>query len=143
MTDVNQILLEAEEDLAIDYNGDLGKQTANQMHLFSKWTKRLKKETYNLKLMNIKGERLQSSLWLYYTGKAEPDVYKNKPMHNRFLKSETKEAIANDNDWAKFKVELIKQEEIVDALERTVYQIKDRGWAIKNIIDWKKFMSGD
>ena len=137
------LLEEAEDDLTIDYTGDIGYQSSLQPKLFIKWAKLLKQETQKLRVLQIKAEKTKSDLWMYYTGKSNPDVYKNKPMDNRFLKSEVNDAISADSDWNKIKVDLMLQEEIVDTLERIVQQIKDRAWSLKNIIEWKKFMAGE
>lgn len=138
-----QILEEAEKDLLIDYSGDIGKQIADQPKLFIKWTKRLKEETKLLGALNLQLDSTSARLWVYYTGKADPDVYKQKPMHNRFLKSEAKDAIAADSEFKELKVKIMLKEELVDTLERIVGQIKDRGWSLKSVLEWKKFMSGD
>lgn len=138
-----KLIEEADADLHIEYSGDIGKQVADQMSIFTKWAKRLKQASYELNLHNIKGEKLNADLWMYYTGKADPQVYRDRPMDNRFLKSEVKEAISADEIMMKHKIKGMLISEKVKTLEMIVQQIKDRGWALKNITEWKKFMSGD
>ena len=140
---IDEIVDLAEQDLSIQHDEDLGIQASQQPKLFSKYTRLLKQETLELKKLKIQADKLQSELWLYYTGKADPEVYVERPMDNRFLKSEVKEAIASDGLWVKHKVIMMVQEERVDLLERITQQIKDRGWSIKTILDWKRFISGD
>jgi hypothetical protein len=140
----NQQLLDlAEKDLEIDYTSDIGYLVSLQPKLFVKYTRMLKDETQKLKSLQLKSEKLQSELWLYYTGKASPEVYKEKPMDNRFLKSEVKEAMFMDKDWMQHQVKLMLQEERVDLLERIAQQIKDRSFTLRTILEWKKFMEGN
>jgi len=136
------IITEAEQDLKIDYNGDLGIELQRQIELFTKYTSELKKHTLKLKAMYQERQELESELWIYYTGKASPDVYKQRPMDNRFLKSEVKDAIASDTQYQALQWKIIVQEEIVDAYERIVKEVNNRQWNIKNMIEWKKFIEG-
>lgn len=137
-----KILEEAEKDLEIDYDADIGYLVSNQPKLFVKYSKMLKMEALKLKGLNLSLAELEANKWLYYTGKADPEVYKKTPLDHRFLKSEIKDAINQDKEVIALKQKIMVQEEVVDTLERVVQQVKDRGFALKNIIEWKKFISG-
>lgn len=141
---INPIALldQAEKDLEIKYDSDIGFLVSTQPSLFIKYSKMLKEQTMKLKSLQLALNELESKLWLYYTGKADPEVYKQKPLDHRFLKSEIKDAILQDKEYVIMKQKIMIQEEVVDTLERIVQQIKDRGFALKNIIEWKKFISG-
>ena len=142
MSLIDDWIEEADQDLHIDYLGNIGEQLAYNHKHFTKWLSRLKKHSLELRKMRVKAEKLNSTLWIYYTGKASPDVYKAKPMDNRFLKSEVKEAISQDNEMMKLRLEISIQEEYVDTLERIVSEVKNRSYSFKNLIEWKKFESG-
>jgi Recombination, repair and ssDNA binding protein UvsY len=142
MSLIDEWIEESETDLYIDYNGNLGEQAASNHKNFTKWLSRLKKHSLDLRKQRIREDKLNSELWIYYTGKANPDVYKQKPMDNRFLKSEVKEAISIDQEMMKMRLETSILEEYVDTLDRILKAVKDRDWAIKAAIDWRKFESG-
>jgi hypothetical protein len=133
---------ESEQDLHIDYHGNLGEQASLNYKNFTKWLGRLKKISLEYRKIQIEVEKLNSELWVYYTGKAPDETYKQKPMDHRFLKSEVKEAIAQDPEMMKIKLRLAIMSEYVDTLERICKAVKDRDWAIKNAIEWRKFESG-
>jgi hypothetical protein len=142
MSIIDEMLEEAEADLHIDYNGNLGEQASLNYKNFTKWLKRLKTYSIEYKKLLMEQEKLNSELWIYYTGKAEPGVYKAKPLDNRYLKSEVKEAINMDPDMQKIRGKILLLEDYVDTLERIVKSVKDRDWALKNAIEWRKFESG-
>jgi hypothetical protein len=139
---LDQILSESEKDLSVDHLGDIGKQVAQQSNIFSKWLRITKKETLKLRALDIEMEALKAELWLYYTGKADPSVYRDHPMDTRFLKSESKEAINADPRYKKLNIKITVQSETVDTLEKILDRVKSRDFQLKNIIEWKRFESG-
>ena len=142
MSQIDDWIEEAETDLHIDYHGNLGEQASLNYKVFTKWLSRLKKITLEYRKLQIEEDKLNSDLWIYYTGKAPDETYKAKPMDHRFLKSEVKEAISQDPEMMKLRLRISIMSEYVDTLERIVKSIKDRDWAIKNAIEWRKFESG-
>jgi hypothetical protein len=142
MSIIDEMLNEADNDLYIDYNGNLGEQSSQNYKNFTKWLKRLKTYSIEYKKLLMEQEKLNSELWIYYTGKAEPNVYKSRPLDNRFLKSEVKDAINMDPEMQKLRGKILLLEEYVDTLERIVKSVKDRDWTLKNAIEWRKFESG-
>lgn len=142
MSLIDEWLDECEVDLAIDYQGNLGEAAAGNYKNFTKWLKRAKHYSLEYKKLLLEKEKLNGFLWIYYTGKAEPNVYKERPLDTRFLKSEVKDAIAIDPDILKINAKIMILEEYVDTLDRILKSVKDRDWAIKNAIEWRKFESG-
>jgi hypothetical protein len=47
-----------------------------------------------------------------------------------------------DPELAKYKQKVDYIQTVVDFLDRTLKQISNRGFQIKNAIDWRKFTSG-
>ena len=102
---------------------------------------------YNkFKLMKTKasGELATIKLhkWEYYTGKAAPMVYQQKPFNLKILKQDVDKYIEADEDYQKIKQKVDYLETIVDFLDRTIRQIQNRGFLIKDAIEWRKFTSG-
>jgi len=142
MSRIEQLIEESEKDLSIDYSGNIGIAVSQQPTIFVKWLKLLKEQSLKHRMLLLKEEKLNSDLTIYYTGKADPEVYRTKPMNHRFLKSEVKEAIAADQDMIKLRAEIAISVETLDTLERIVKAVKDRDWQLKNIIEWRKFSEG-
>ena len=80
--------------------------------------------------------------WEYYTGKADPAVYQTKPFNLKILKQDVDKYIESDEEWIKANQKVKYLETIVDFLDRTLRQITNRTFTIKNAIDWRKFTSG-
>ena len=80
--------------------------------------------------------------WEYYGGKADPSVYRENPFDHKILKQDLPIYLESDEDLvrAKQKVEYYKM--CVDSCERILKQIQQRGWDIKNAIEWRKFVDG-
>ena len=81
--------------------------------------------------------------YLYYSGKAEPEVYEKEPFP---YKVREKDAIQRylDSDQrlsdAELKVEYYNT--MIDYLESIIKTIQNRTFQIKNAIEWQKFIRG-
>ena len=101
---------------------------------------------YNkFKLMKTKASAELATIklhkWEYYTGKADPMVYQQKPFNLKILKQDVDKYIEADEDYQKIKQKVDYLETIVDFLDRTIRQIQNRGFLIKDAIEWRKFTS--
>ena len=110
-------------------------------------TKYLQLLTENsLKLKKSSGELsvLKRNKWIYYTGKASEEVYKEKGDFPLKLKTKDEERtfIEADEDIQKKKTEVEYYETVVDYLQEIVKQIGQRNFQIKNAIEWRKFEAG-
>ena len=102
---------------------------------------------YNkFKLMKTKASAELATIklhkWEYYTGKAYPMVYQKKSFNIKILKLDVDKYIEADEDYQKIKQKVDYLETIVDFLDRTIRQIQNRGFLIKDAIEWRKFTSG-
>ena len=110
-------------------------------------TKYLQLLTENsLKLKKSSGELsvLKRNKWIYYTGKASEEVYKEKGDFPLKLKTKDEERtfIEADEEIQKKKTEVEYYETVVDYLQEIVKQIGQRNFQIKNAIEWRKFEAG-
>ena len=80
--------------------------------------------------------------WEYYTGKADPSVYQAKPFNIKLLKQDVDKYLKSDDEIIKLEQKVTYISSIVDYLDRTIKLISNRGFQIKNAIDWQKFTSG-
>ena len=124
----------AEKDLKInDIELDIASLQTPQIH--NKFLKFLTK--FKLLLVRAEDEfrTIKRDKWEYYTGKSDPQVYILKPFHLKILK-------AADPEWQKANQKVKYLEAVVDFLDRSLRQISNRTFTIKNAIDWKRFTSG-
>jgi len=104
------------------------------------------KHLTNYKLMLSRAETeyniLKKEKWEYYTGKADASVYAEKPFDLKILRTDIDKYLDADIDLQKAKQKVDYLNTTVDFLDRTIRQISNRGFTIKNAIDWRKFTSG-
>jgi|TARA_R100000482_G_scaffold119705_1_gene64429 hypothetical protein len=100
----------------------------------------------NFKLLLTRAESdykiLKRVKWEYYTGKASPDVYKQKPFNLKIMKSDIDKYLESDEELIKAKQKIDYLETVVNYLDRTLKIIGGRDWQIRNSIEWRKFTSG-
>ena len=102
---------------------------------FNKFTLLLKKAEYDHKTM-IRDK------WEYYTGKADPHVYQQRPFDIKVLKADVHIYMDSDPDLQKADQKVAYLNQIVKYLEQVLRSINNRTFLIKNAIEWKKFTSG-
>jgi len=131
----------AERDLKINET-ELDLESLKTPQLHNKYLKHLN----NFKLLLTRAESefwsIKREKWEYYTGKSSPEVYKEKPFNLKILKSDVDKYLESDEDMIKAKQKIKYLETVVDYLDRTIRQITNRTFTIKNAIDWRKFTSG-
>ena len=89
------------------------------------------------KLLKVKRE--------YFSGRmdaTELEAYDWEPFQYKLLKADVQEYIDADDDIIEGKKKLSLQEEKVEYLESVVKSLTNRGYLIKNAIDWKRFTEG-
>ena len=100
----------------------------------------------NFKLLLTRAESdykiLKRVKWEYYTGKASPQVYQQKPFNLKIMKSDIDKYLESDEDLIKAKQKIDYLETVVNYLDRTLKIIGGRVWQIRNSIEWRKFTSG-
>ena len=139
--DLEQLQDLAEKDLKInDTELDLESLKTPQLH--NKYLKHLNKFKLLLSKSNIDYYTLRKEKWEYYTGKAPAEVYALKPFNLKLLKTDVDKYLDSDPELAKYKQKVDYIQTVVDFLDRTIKQISNRGFQIKNAIDWRKFTSG-
>ena len=131
----------ADKELKInDTELDLESLKTPQLH--NKYMKHLTK--FKLMLSKAEGDynTLKKDKWEYYTGKAPAEVYAEKPFDLKILKTDIDKYLDADIELQRSKQKVDYLETVVDFLDRTIRSISNRGFTIKNAIDWRKFTSG-
>ena len=102
------------------------------------------KSRYELLLFKAKGDykRLYREKWEYYGGKADAKIYATKPFDLKVLKTDLAVYITSDEEVINAENKIGYLETVVDYIKGVIKSVDNRGWDIKNAIEWKKFEAG-
>ena len=102
------------------------------------------KSRYELLLYRAKGDykRLYREKWEYYGGKADAKIYASKPFDLKVLKTDLSVYITSDEEVIDAENKIGYLETVVDYIKGVIKSVDNRGWDIKNAIEWKKFEAG-
>jgi hypothetical protein len=110
--------------------------------LHAKYLKILYQQKLKLKSLIIKKKTLNRVLSEYYKGDLNhPEDLKElnrEPWQRTVLKQDLPSYIDSDDDMIKLLTKISYQEEVVSLLEDIIKNINNRGFQIKNGIDWRK-----
>ena len=112
--------------------------------LHSKYLQLLTEHSLLLKKTQGEYSVLKRNKWIYYTGKASEEVYKEKGDFPLKLKTKDDERtfIEADEEVRDLKGKLEYYETVVEYLQEIVKSISNRSFQIKNAIEWRKFEAG-
>ena len=138
---LDEIQAQADKDLVID-DTELDTESLKTPILHNKYLQYYNKFNLLLKKSQWEEKTLQREKWEYYTGKSDPEVYKEKPVDLKVLKADVHYYINADEDLQKVQAKMAYQEAIVNYLEQVLRMINNRSFTIKNAIEWRRFTSG-
>ena len=139
--DLEQLQQLADNKLKInDTELDLESLKTPQLH--NEFMKHLTKFKLMLSRSESEYNILKRNKWEYYTGKSDASVYAEKPFDLKILRTDIDKYLEADDELQKAKQKIDYLSTTVDFLDRTVRQISNRTFTIKNAIDWRKFTSG-
>lgn len=87
-------------------------------------------------------KKLQHKKWLYYSGKAMPEEYEDKPFHYKVMKSDVPNWVSVDDDICKVEMQLDYYNAVIRTLEEILKQVHQMSYNIKNCIQWRSFVGG-
>lgn len=120
----------------------LSLESARTPYLHSEYLNKLNTSYAKLKNYEFEYDILYRNKWLYYQGKASPDVYRDNPLGIKILKSDVDVFIRSDSEIIELKKKMEGEKLVVKSLEEIMKIIGNRNWTIKNIIEWEKFQAG-
>ena len=139
---IDELYSEIERDLKID-DTELDLESIRTPQLHNKYLKMYTTHSLQLKRLQDEYKILYRVKWEYYTGKASPDTYKNKPFDIKVLKADVGIYIDADTDLQQLSQKVAYTKQIVNYLEKILREINNRNWTIRNTIEWKKFLHGE
>lgn len=138
---LEDIMTEAEKYFSIDET-NLGKESLATPKIYGNLLRIRTTESMVLKKLSYQLKDLVQTKRDYYLGRADPEVYKAKPFDTRIMKSEVMTYVENDDEVKDISLKMEIQEEKIEYLDNALKQISNRGFAIKNALDYQKLMSG-
>ena len=138
---LDELKLQVEKDLKVD-NEHLDTESLKNQEIKAKYLDI--KSKYELLLFKAKGDykRIYRDKWEYYGGKADAKVYVSKPFDIKVLKTDLSVYITSDEDVINAENKIGYLETVVDYIKGVIKSVDNRGWDIKNAIEWKKFEAG-
>jgi len=94
------------------------------------------------KMEENKFKILKKEKWLYYSGKAEPDVYKQNPFDHKVLKPDIDKYMDADEDIIKSLSKIEYYQLMLNFLDSVLKTIMNRTYQIKNAIEFMRFTAG-
>ncbi len=131
-------------DSEID-RSELGEASTTIPKLHYKYYKLYSQERLTLRKLEAEYKVLFKDKWEYYQGNMSEEDLKERewePFPLKVLKTDIDKYIDSDTDIVKHNYKIEYQKEKIDFLESVIRSINNRGFQIKNAIDWEKFKVG-
>ena len=138
---LDELKLQVSQDLKVD-DEHLDTESLKNQEIKAKYLEH--KSKFELLLFKAKGDykRLYREKWEYYGGKADAKIYASKPFDLKVLKTDLGVYISADEEIIDAENKIGYLETIVDYIKGVIKSVDNRGWDIKNAIEWKKFEAG-
>jgi len=138
---IEDIISSWREDCKLD-DTELDTEALKIPNLHAKYLKLLAENRMKLRALRIKQKQLSQTLYDYYKGDLNnPEdlaAIKREPWPKTVLKQDMPMYVDSDEDMVKMNSKIAMQEEIVGVCEEILKSINNRGFQIKNAIDWRR-----
>ena len=132
-------------DSEIDYT-ELGTESIRIPQIHDKYLKIFTDERIRLKGVEFELSKMVRTKTEYYSGKMSQEELEQRGWEQylgRLLKNEIVKYIESDDDVIKLKQQLVVLQEKINYLDSVIRMINNRGFQIKNALDWLKFSHGN
>ena len=133
------------KDSEIDYT-ELGTESIRIPLIHDKYLKIFIDERIRLKGVEFELSKIVRTKTEYYSGKMSQEELERHGWEQylgRLLKNEIANYIESDDDVIKLKQQLVVLQEKINYLDSVIRMINNRGFQIKNALDWLKFSHGN
>ena len=138
---LDEIQLLWEEDSKIDED-ELHIESTKIPSLHAKYYRILNNILLLKKIEENKFKQLKKEKWQYYTGKADPEVYIDKPFDHKVLRQDVDKYMDADEDLIKILSKIDYYQVMLNYLDSILKTINNRTYQIKNSIEWQQFIRG-
>lgn len=94
------------------------------------------------KMEESKFKVLKKEKWMYFSGKAEPEVYKENPFDHKVLKPDIEKYMDADPELIKSLSKIEYYQTMLNYLDSILKTILNRTYQIKNAIEFMRFTAG-
>ena len=129
------------EDSKLDPD-NLHTESTNVPTLHAKYYRILNRILLLKKSEENKFKMLKKEKWQYYTGKADPEVYIDKPFDHKVLRQDVDKYMDADQDLIKQLSKIDYYQVMISYLDSILKTINNRTYQIKNAIEWQQFIRG-
>jgi len=138
---LDELKLQVQRDLKVD-NEHLDTESLKNQEIKANYLDY--KSRYELLLYKAKGDykRMYREKWEYYGGKADAKIYATKPFDLKVLKTDLAVYISSDEEIINAENKVGYLETVIDYIKGVIKSVDNRGWDIKNAIEWRKFEAG-
>lgn len=133
-----------EEDSQIDRT-ELGEESLKISRLHNKYFKIFSNERLSLRKLEMDYKSLYKLKYQYYQGILSDEEYKElgwEPFQLKVLKQDIPVYIEGDADIININLRIGLQSEKVSYVESIIKSLANRGYQIKNVIEWERFKIG-
>lgn len=130
-----------DEDSKIDED-ELHSESTKVPSLHAKYYRILNNILILKKVEENKFKQLKKEKWQYYTGKADPEVYIDKPFDHKVLRQDVDKYMDADEDLIKVCSKIDYYQIMLNYLDSILKTINNRTYQIKNSIEWQQFIRG-
>ena len=138
---LDEIQLLWEKDSKIDED-ELHIESTKIPSLHAKYYRILNNILLLKKIEENKFKQLKKEKWQYYTGKADPEVYIEKPFDHKVLRQDVDKYMDADEDLIKILSKMDYYQVMLNYLDSILKTINNRTYQIKNSIEWQQFIRG-
>ena len=139
---LEQLKEQARKDLPITDHENLDQESYKNQKNKIKYLEQRSRFQLLLQKANGDYQRMYREKWEYYGGKSDAKVYVAKPFDLKVLKNDLAMYITSDEEVIALMDKIGYLETVIKYLEGVIKSIDNRGWDIKNAIEWKKFEAG-
>ena len=139
--DINQMIDKDAAFLKEECNIDIASLRVPE--LCAKYHQLIYQEKLALEYFRVEFKVLKKDRWVYYTGKADPEVYEKEPFNLNILKADIDKFLDADSALNICHLKVKAQEEKLNLLTDQVKSIMNLSFNIGNAIKWKKFLNGE
>ena len=130
-----------DEDSKIDQD-ELHVESTKIPSLHAKYYKIYNNLNLLKKIEENKLKQLKREKWRYYTGKADPEIYIDKPFDYKVMRQDMDLYLSSDDDLIKIQTKMDYYQVMLNYLDSILKNINNRTFQIKNAIEWQKFIRG-
>ena len=138
---IDEIINSWREDCKLD-DTELDSEALRIPNLHAKYLRMLAENRVKLKALKVKQKQLHQTLYDYYKGDLnnpqDLQELKREPWPKTVLKQDMPMYIEADDDMIKMLSRIAMQEEVVGVCEEILKSVNNRGFQIKNAIDWRR-----